>query len=41
VVSYMSDKVYRTTGQFTPAIGWVAVDANIDSMRRRLTGRGI
>jgi hypothetical protein len=41
VVSYRSGGVYRPTGLFTPAIGWTYVDLNMDSMRRRLTGRGI
>lgn len=31
---------WRTTGQFTASTGFVAVDLNLDSMRRRLTGRG-
>lgn len=41
VVSYRTGGAYRVTGLFTAAIGWVAVDGHIDSMRRRLTGRGI
>ncbi len=40
VVSYRSNKVFRTTGLFTPATGWVVADYNFDSMRRRLAGRG-
>lgn len=41
VVSYRSNHVFRANGLFTQAVNWVAVDNNIDSMRRRLTGRGI
>jgi hypothetical protein len=40
VVSYMTGGAWRSTGLFTPATGWVAVDTNLDSMRRRLAGRG-
>lgn len=41
VVSYRTAGAYRAAGLFTPATSWVAVDLNVDSMRRRLTGRGI
>lgn len=41
VISYRTGGAYRSTGVFTAAIGWTAVDLNLDSMRRRLTGRGI
>lgn len=41
VVSYRSGGVWRATGQFTPITTAVAVDRNVDSQRRRLTGRGI
>jgi hypothetical protein len=37
VVSYRHDLEWRSVGQFTPATGWVAVDLNTDSQRRRLT----
>jgi hypothetical protein len=40
VVSYRHDGEWRAEGQFTPAVNWVAVDLNVDSQRRRLTGRG-
>ncbi len=40
VVSYRSNKTWRTTGLFTPALNYTIVDYNLDSMRRRLTGRG-
>lgn len=40
VVSYRTGGAYRTTGVFTAQTGFVAVDLNIDSMRKRLTGRG-
>lgn len=41
VLSYRSGGVYRAAGLVTPALNWTAVDLNVDSMRRRLTGRGI
>lgn len=41
VVSYMADGVWRTTGVATVVTYAVATDANIDSQRRRLTGRGL
>jgi hypothetical protein len=41
VVSYYHSHAWRTTGVFTPAIGYTIVDYHLDSMRRRLTGRGI
>jgi hypothetical protein len=41
VVSLMADKTWRTAGVFTQATGFTAVDYNVDSMRRRLTGRGL
>jgi hypothetical protein len=40
VVSYRSNKVFRTVGLFTPALNWTIADYNFDSMRRRLAGRG-
>ncbi len=40
VLSYRHDLAWRTTASFTPASGFVIVDFNLDSMRRRLTGRG-
>ncbi len=40
VVSYRSNKAWRTTGLFTTALNFTVVDYNFDSMRRRLTGRG-
>lgn len=41
VLSYATGMAWRTTAHFEPATGFVAVDLNIDSQRRRLTGRGI
>lgn len=41
VASYRADKAWRAVGVFTPALNWVAVNYDLDSMRRRLTGRGI
>jgi hypothetical protein len=40
VVSYRADKAWRTEGQFTPVSTIVYTDLNLDSQRRRLTGRG-
>jgi hypothetical protein len=40
VVSFRADHAWRSTGVFTPATGFVAVDLALDSMRRRLAGRG-
>jgi hypothetical protein len=40
VLSYMHDLAWRTTAAYTVATGFVAVDFNVDSQRRRLTGRG-
>lgn len=41
VMSWQSNKTWRTSGLFTPATGWAYTDLNIDNQRRRLTGRGI
>jgi hypothetical protein len=41
VLSYATDKAWRATAHFEPATNFVIVDYNIDSQRRRLTGRGI
>ena len=41
VVSYRTGGVYRSNGLFTASTGWVLADYNLDSQRRRLTGRGI
>jgi hypothetical protein len=41
VVSYRHNKAWRSEAAYTVATGWVAVDLHVDSMRRRLTGRGI
>jgi len=41
VVSYRTGGVYRSDGLFTTATGWSLADYNVDSQRRRLTGRGI
>lgn len=41
VLSYATAKAWRTTAHFEPATGYVAVDVNVDSQSRRLTGRGI
>lgn len=41
VVSYRTGGAYRTTGLFTTALSWTPVNYDLDSMRRRLTGRGI
>jgi hypothetical protein len=40
VVSYRHNKTCRSTGVVTTVSDFVAVDLNVDSMRRRLTGRG-
>lgn len=40
VVSYRNNKAWRAEGVFTPATTWTLVNWNLDSMRRRLTGRG-
>lgn len=40
VVSYRASHAWRAAGVFTAATGFVAVDLAIDSMRRRLAGRG-
>lgn len=40
VVSYRHALAWRTTGLFTASTGYVLTDYNMDSMRRRLTGRG-
>lgn len=40
VVSYRTGNAWRTTGVATPITTAVAVDTAIDSMRRRLPGRG-
>lgn len=40
VVSYRTGGAYRAAGVTTPVTGFVAVDLNMDSMRKRLTGRG-
>jgi hypothetical protein len=41
VLSYATGGAWRTTAHFQAATGFVAVDYNLDSQRRRLTGRGI
>lgn len=41
VLSYATNKAWRTTAHFEPATGYLIIDYNIDSQRRRLTGRGI
>jgi hypothetical protein len=40
VLSYRTDHAWRGTAHAVPATGFVAVDYNMDSMRKRLTGRG-
>jgi len=40
VVSYRTGHAYRSAGLPTTVTGFVAVDYNMDSMRKRLTGRG-
>lgn len=40
VVSFRSNKAWRSEGQALPIQSFVAVDLNLDSMRRRLVGRG-
>lgn len=40
VVSRFTNKLPRVTGIFTPVANVVIVDATVDSMRRRLPGRG-
>lgn len=40
VLSYRADKTWRSVAQFTPITTAVYTDLNIDSQRRRLTGRG-
>lgn len=39
IVSYCHNKVWRTTAEITPVIGY-STDVYIDSQRRRLTNRG-
>ena len=39
VVSYMTNKAYRTAGVTTPIVR-VSIDSSLDSQRRRLPGRG-
>jgi len=41
IVSYCSAHVWRTTAVVTPVITYLLTDTNLDSQRRRLTGRGI
>lgn len=41
IASYMNDCEWRTTGVATPVTGYSYVDLNLDSQRRRLSGRGI
>jgi hypothetical protein len=41
VLSYANNKAWRTTAVATPSTGFLIVDYNLDSQRRRLTGRGI
>jgi len=41
VVSYCNNKVWRSTAVTNHVISYLATDNNIDSQRRRLTGRGI
>ncbi len=40
VVSWRADKAWRPIGKFTPITTVTYTDTNIDSQRRRLTGRG-
>jgi hypothetical protein len=40
IVSYYLNKVLRTAGVFYPITNWSAIDATVDSQRRRLPGRG-
>lgn len=40
VVSKRHNNAWRTTGVATPVLSFAAVDGNLDSQRRRLTGRG-
>lgn len=40
VASRYNNGAWRTTGVCTTATGWVAVNADLDSQRRRLPGRG-
>jgi hypothetical protein len=40
VASRYNNGAWRTTGVCTQATGWVAVNADLDSQRRRLPGRG-
>jgi hypothetical protein len=41
VLSYANSLAWRATAHAEPATGFVVVDYNLDSQRRRLTGRGI
>lgn len=40
VVSYCTGKAWRITAQVTPVTDYILTDSNLDSQRRRLTGRG-
>jgi hypothetical protein len=40
IVSRQHNKVARTTAEVTPILTATVVDYNVDSQRRRLTGRG-
>lgn len=40
VLSYMSNGNWRAVAQATPVTSFIGVDLNVDSMRRRLPGRG-
>jgi hypothetical protein len=41
VVSYCGDGAWRTSALVTPISSYAVVDLNVDSQRRRLTGRGM
>lgn len=41
VLSYRHNGAWRDVAQFTPATGFVLLNYNVDSQRRRLTGHGM